>query len=1765
MSAPTINPLIRPDAAPKGLEYKTAMLAPPQVGTDANTTVDPDTHEVTAVVAVTGVRDAVGDVIVPGAFERSLGERPKPKVCMGHDWNRPIGKTLTINEYRPGDPNLPRQTYDGKPWPKQAGALIARYTPDLSTEDGSNAFNSAKFFGTDESTFSIGYKTQRAKHANNTRFLHDVDLYEYGPVLVPANRLAALLDIKNNAEGIERTSLEPDETKAKQVRDVAYWGEPYGTPITGDMHPHGPKARAVRRDGGVPSRSVGVMAPGEAKPEAPKITARQRGAEAPQGLLPEPASDARVLPHPTKAKGNDQAHIDNLAHQVAYGGTSPDAEDDERAEADKAMHGLLNEAITPGEVSQRLAAHPTLSAGDRQGDESAPSPHADDIADAVRQYTARYQALAAAQHSSPTAQPPGAQHYANMSNAQVATDGDAARTLAAGMHDNGISTSHPAYQQARAHAQGADEELARRDAVAAAHPSVDRAHEQGLAYRAANPDMADRRANDLATNLVGTRAGNQANPPEHGSQQEVLPHQIEAMMQGLRGQDRQGNTLPEAPKAPAGPATARIGVPTGAPGAPKPPTSAGEAVRTGIPTGNADRDASALTMMNNERGHAMISNMSDQALGSVDKELAGRASALGKPGQLTRAHQSVRNEIDRRAALTAPKVEKPKVGSTIEKTRTEVSTGAKTLPYTVISRDGKRQATVEYQGHQYGIEHHGGALGHVEVTDPLGNKTRESGGSTLELRTNRAASREMAVRTALSKAHEGYTSRLAQEGSASEADLAKRHANTLPGLSKAEQGGRAARFSSDMLGALDKEMGDRATALGKPGQVSPSHKIIKDEIGRRASLSNEHDAAQRAERDGNIVTAEGAPSSGAEARRGATEGTVLGGSLISPAELDEFTKTGDETHGLTEHPDGSLEVEKDVADRQDRVQGLLGDHAAGKFDLSKKSTDDLHTHHADLTAELSLQNQIARHDTANPPKPKTPAAPKVAAEGPKVRPGLAGAAQDHAEALRSGDEQAIIRTRGRLDSSLRRSRASSDTARTLADHVGSGAADAGKLDSLATSLKTESRTKRNAAAQSRRTAKRLDRDRIKSVLGSVDTELRSRGEAPEVRAEPGAPVFTDRIVDGRPGKGVPRLKGSQVKPGDVIAMAPAGSSGSREWAVVHHSKTEQYMGARQTRFFDEDESHSALLGGGEYVQHHSSPDDRRIGEAGAAAAQRATGDVAAKKPDDAIGTPKVTETTPKTPVTPLTDEEYAKHTKMVEDTLNREIKAGHATDVTQTVRGEGKIYSGNRARMHSDIVNALWEKNGANVPTEGKSVIAGGLGGAGKSTVLKGHAGIEGSHYLTINPDDIKEEFAKRGMIPEVKGLSPMESSALVHEESSHVANMLAKRAYENKTNVMWDITMSSKGSVDKRISEMAKHGYSKPDAVFVDIPVETSVSRALGRHRRGMEKFRNGEGVGGRYVPPNIIRKNSSSTSSSANRDVFNSLRDKFGSHVVYDNSVVGREPQKITGNGRWGVGSSGLENFHPGDTPEERTSKLTAHYKFLDENGVSGPYRNPAPVQTSLESVGAPTFIGGDDATPELKAAAAQMLAPHIGPHATTPKLAIRNLDNEKGSNDLAKKGGVAAQYWHRSQLIEVSPQTLGITGEFKNKAGFFSNSGDANFAQRSVSHEYGHHLDYELEKSAPSTHAKMMDEVLGALGRRSSSARVVPAGEIRGNTHIDHSPTGWLAKNKAKIVNRVSTYGATNRREMMAELYAEYKHAATPSKAATIAGDYLTGRKK
>lgn len=211
-----------------------------------------------AIVAVTGVRDEVDDIIVPGAFRRSLAER-EMKGVKGHDWNRPVAVQRNAVELMPGDDRLPARMPNGAPWPSEAGALAVKASHILGTADGHAAWQEALAFGTSQA-YSIGYKVSKAKQRGDVRYIYDLDVYEFSPVLHGANKYATLQAVKGgDPEGLETGDLDDFEGKARgglrRVADAAYWGLPVGTVITAGMKPRGPRARAGARDRGPTQRA----------------------------------------------------------------------------------------------------------------------------------------------------------------------------------------------------------------------------------------------------------------------------------------------------------------------------------------------------------------------------------------------------------------------------------------------------------------------------------------------------------------------------------------------------------------------------------------------------------------------------------------------------------------------------------------------------------------------------------------------------------------------------------------------------------------------------------------------------------------------------------------------------------------------------------------------------------------------------------------------------------------------------------------------------------------------------------------------------------------------------------------------------------------------------------------------------------------------------------------------------------------------------------------------------------------------------------------------------------------------------------------------------------------------------------------------------------------------------------------------------------------------------------------------------------------------
>lgn len=227
-----------------------------------------------------------------------------------------------------------------------------------------------------------------------------------------------------------------------------------------------------------------------------------------------------------------------------------------------------------------------------------------------------------------------------------------------------------------------------------------------------------------------------------------------------------------------------------------------------------------------------------------------------------------------------------------------------------------------------------------------------------------------------------------------------------------------------------------------------------------------------------------------------------------------------------------------------------------------------------------------------------------------------------------------------------------------------------------------------------------------------------------------------------------------------------------------------------------------------------------------------------------------------------------------------------------------------RLARQQALIDGLWIQDGADrVPNEGKAIIAGGIPGAGKTTVLRNHMGLGPRDYFTVSPDEVKQVMAVRGMIPEVEGMSPMDSASLVHEESSDIAKALAARAERQRKNVIWDISMSSVQAVENRVADLRANGYSEVREVFVDINPETAVKRAKSRHRRGWDAWRSYQQtgrapsrraeIGGRFMPPSIIRASAQGTTT-RNYINYQSTKGLFDESEEWENN--GDRPIKRT-----------------------------------------------------------------------------------------------------------------------------------------------------------------------------------------------------------------------------------------------------------------------------
>lgn len=189
--------------------------------------VDEEKGIVEAVIAVTGIKDEVNDIIVPGAFAKTL-EKRTPKGVWSHNWDSPVSKTLQAVELLPGDSRLPKFMANGKAWNPSAGALYIQCEFNMGTQRGRDAFADVKFFG-GEQEWSLGYNVPvggaQIESKTGIRMINYLDFFEYSPVLFGAMPEARTMSVKDAQEANR-------EFKARSTGTASSWLSQVQQPMT---------------------------------------------------------------------------------------------------------------------------------------------------------------------------------------------------------------------------------------------------------------------------------------------------------------------------------------------------------------------------------------------------------------------------------------------------------------------------------------------------------------------------------------------------------------------------------------------------------------------------------------------------------------------------------------------------------------------------------------------------------------------------------------------------------------------------------------------------------------------------------------------------------------------------------------------------------------------------------------------------------------------------------------------------------------------------------------------------------------------------------------------------------------------------------------------------------------------------------------------------------------------------------------------------------------------------------------------------------------------------------------------------------------------------------------------------------------------------------------------------------------------------------------------------------------------------------------------
>lgn len=147
------------------------------------TDVDRATRTVTGYASVFGNKDFDSDIIVKGAFKKTITERINEIYYLyNHNWEKPLDKGSKNVKLYEDDYGLKFEAKitEGLTY---GNDLILLYEEGIVDEH------------------SIGFKTEKSYKANDARMLTELRLYEFSAVTMAANPMAKLEGIKSELKG----------------------------------------------------------------------------------------------------------------------------------------------------------------------------------------------------------------------------------------------------------------------------------------------------------------------------------------------------------------------------------------------------------------------------------------------------------------------------------------------------------------------------------------------------------------------------------------------------------------------------------------------------------------------------------------------------------------------------------------------------------------------------------------------------------------------------------------------------------------------------------------------------------------------------------------------------------------------------------------------------------------------------------------------------------------------------------------------------------------------------------------------------------------------------------------------------------------------------------------------------------------------------------------------------------------------------------------------------------------------------------------------------------------------------------------------------------------------------------------------------------------------------------------------------------------------------------------------------------------------------